>query len=114
MFLKGMKREKLFHNICIAPRRLFYNPENDIVNNYSSGHKSEPGWIFNDLKGLFMCVFFIFSWYEGSLGTFLIPETQSQLTSNLSRKSEVIRYKQFLVPMLQGVYEMLMSITSAY
>ena len=46
MSLKGMKREKLLHNICIASRRLFYNPENDIVNNFSSGHKSDPGWKF--------------------------------------------------------------------
>ena len=37
--------------IIIISRRFYYNPENEIVNNYSaSGHKSEPGWPFSRIK----------------------------------------------------------------
>lgn len=42
-------KEKSLH-ICIISRRFFYNPENEIVNNYSSGHKSELGWPFSRTK----------------------------------------------------------------
>ena len=36
--------------IIIISRRFYYNPENEIVINYSSGHKSEPGWPFSRSK----------------------------------------------------------------